>query len=110
PERSLFGERGPRTMWCGARDSQTQILPHTPSLASSRRLWHGAPSGQQEWHMASHRASPAASQMASREGAIARALAYFDGNGFRDRLAGLVAIPSTSQDPAHEADVRRYLA
>jgi acetylornithine deacetylase/succinyl-diaminopimelate desuccinylase-like protein len=51
-----------------------------------------------------------ASHMASREGAIARALAYFDGNGFRDRLAGLVAIPSTSQDPAHEADVRRYLA
>jgi acetylornithine deacetylase/succinyl-diaminopimelate desuccinylase-like protein len=37
-------------------------------------------------------------------------LAGFDSNGFRDRLAGLVAIPSTSQDPAHEADVRRYLA
>ena len=38
--------------------------------------------------------------MASRDGAVARALAFFDGNGFRDRLADLVAIPSTSQDPA----------
>ena len=34
---------------------------------------------------------------------------FFDSNGFRDRLAELVAIPSTSQDPGHEADVRRYL-
>ena len=47
--------------------------------------------------------------MASRDGAIARALAFFDGGGFRDRLAELVAIPSTSQDPGHEADVQRYL-
>ena len=47
--------------------------------------------------------------MASREGAIARALALFDGNGFRDRLTELVAVPSTSQDPGHEADVQRYL-
>ena len=47
--------------------------------------------------------------MASREGAVARALAFFDGNGFRDRLAELVAVPSTSQDPGHEADVQRYL-
>jgi acetylornithine deacetylase/succinyl-diaminopimelate desuccinylase-like protein len=47
--------------------------------------------------------------MGTREGAIARALAYFDGNGFRDRLAELVAIPSTSQDPAHAGDVLRYL-
>jgi acetylornithine deacetylase/succinyl-diaminopimelate desuccinylase-like protein len=47
--------------------------------------------------------------MASREGAVARALEFFDGNGFRDRLAGLVAIPSTSQDPGHEADVQHYL-
>ena len=29
--------------------------------------------------------------------------------GFRDRLAELVAIRSTSQEPGHEADVRRYL-
>jgi acetylornithine deacetylase/succinyl-diaminopimelate desuccinylase-like protein len=47
--------------------------------------------------------------MASRDGAVARALAFFDSNGFRDRLADLVAIPSTSQDPGHEADVQRYL-
>jgi acetylornithine deacetylase/succinyl-diaminopimelate desuccinylase-like protein len=48
--------------------------------------------------------------MPTREGAVGRALAFFDSNGFRDRLASLVAIPSTSQDPGHEADVRRYLA
>ena len=47
--------------------------------------------------------------MASRDGAVSRALAFFDGNGFRDRLADLVAIPSTSQDPAHLPDVERYL-
>jgi acetylornithine deacetylase/succinyl-diaminopimelate desuccinylase-like protein len=48
--------------------------------------------------------------MASRDGALARALAHFDSGGFRDHLAELVAIPSTSQDPGHEADVQRYLA
>ena len=48
--------------------------------------------------------------MASRDGAIERALTFFDGDGFRDRLAGLVAITSTSQDPAHMPDVQRYLA
>ena len=47
--------------------------------------------------------------MGTREGAVARALEFFDSNGFRDRLAELVAIPSTSQDPGHEADVQRYL-
>ena len=47
--------------------------------------------------------------MASRDGAVARALDSFDNNAFRDRLAELVAIPSTSQDPGHEADVDRYL-
>ena len=47
--------------------------------------------------------------MASRDGAIARAHAFFDEGGFRDRLTELVAIPSTSQDPGHEADVDRYL-
>jgi acetylornithine deacetylase/succinyl-diaminopimelate desuccinylase-like protein len=47
--------------------------------------------------------------MASRNGALTRALTFFDSNGFRDRLAELVAIPSTSQDPGHEADVQRYL-
>ncbi len=48
--------------------------------------------------------------MATRAGALARALDYFDSNGFRSHLADLVAIPSTSQDPGHEADVQRYLA
>ncbi len=47
--------------------------------------------------------------MASREQAIARALSGFDQGTFRDRLAGLVAIPSTSQDPAYRAEVQRYL-
>ncbi|MCL2428227.1 MAG: M20 family metallopeptidase [Alphaproteobacteria bacterium] len=46
--------------------------------------------------------------MASRESAIARAHASFDAE-FADRLAGLVAIPSTSQDASHETDLRRYL-
>ncbi len=46
--------------------------------------------------------------MPSRETAIARARALFD-TEFRDRLAGLVAIPSTSQDPGHDADLYRYL-
>ena len=48
--------------------------------------------------------------MGTRAGAVGRALEFFDSNGFRDRLAELVAIPSTSQDPGHEADVHRYLA
>ena len=47
--------------------------------------------------------------MSTRDGAIAGALAFFDRGGFRDHLASLVAIPSTSQDPAHAADVQRYL-
>jgi acetylornithine deacetylase/succinyl-diaminopimelate desuccinylase-like protein len=47
--------------------------------------------------------------MASRDSALARATAFFDSNGFRDHLAELVAIPSTSQDPGHEPDVQRYL-
>jgi acetylornithine deacetylase/succinyl-diaminopimelate desuccinylase-like protein len=48
--------------------------------------------------------------MATRNGAIARALTFFDDGSFRDRLAALVAIPSTSQEPAHAPDVERYLA
>jgi hypothetical protein len=47
--------------------------------------------------------------MGTRDGALARATQFFDAGGFCDRLAELVAIPSTSQDPGHEADVRRYL-
>src|ERR1700760_1025150 len=48
--------------------------------------------------------------MASRQSALAPALPDFDSNRFRNHLAELVAIPSTSQDPGHEADVQRYLA
>ncbi len=47
--------------------------------------------------------------MPSRATAVARAQAFFDTGAFRDRLAELVAIPSTSQDPAHAPDVHRYL-
>ncbi|MGA9865844.1 MAG: M20 family metallopeptidase [Acetobacteraceae bacterium] len=47
--------------------------------------------------------------MSIRENAIGRALAGFDQGGFRERLADLVAIPSTSQEPEHAADVARYL-
>ena len=45
----------------------------------------------------------------SREGAVGRALAGFDDGGFRAHLAELVAIPSTSQDAGHEADLQHYL-
>ncbi len=45
----------------------------------------------------------------SRDGAVDRAAAFFEGGGFRDLLARLVAVPSTSQDPGHEADLARYL-
>ena len=47
--------------------------------------------------------------MATREGALARALQLFDNGDFRDRLARLVAVPSTSQEPAHALDIDRYL-
>ncbi|MFC0407762.1 M20/M25/M40 family metallo-hydrolase [Roseomonas elaeocarpi] len=47
--------------------------------------------------------------MASREAALERAYRSFD-EGFRERLAALVAIPSTSQDEGHLDDCRRYLA
>ncbi len=45
----------------------------------------------------------------TRESALADAAAFFDQGGFRDLLADLVAIPSTSQEPAHRPDVDRYL-
>ena len=47
--------------------------------------------------------------MGTRQGAIDRALAFFDGGGFEQRLADLVAIRSTSQDTGHEAELGRYL-
>ena len=47
--------------------------------------------------------------MPTREGAITRARTYFDDGGFCACLAELVAVPSTSQDPGHDADLWRYL-
>ncbi len=47
--------------------------------------------------------------MGTRETAIGRALAEFDNGAFRRRLAELVAIPSTSQDPGHGPDIDHYL-
>jgi acetylornithine deacetylase/succinyl-diaminopimelate desuccinylase-like protein len=47
--------------------------------------------------------------MPTREGAMRRAQDLFDNGGFSDRLAQLVAIPSTSQEPAHKADLTIYL-
>lgn len=47
--------------------------------------------------------------MSTREDAVSAALGFFDSGAFRDRLAALVAIPSTLQDPDHEKDVWRYL-
>jgi len=45
----------------------------------------------------------------SRDGALSRARAAMDGGGFRDRLAALIAIPSTSQEPARAPELDRYL-
>ena len=45
----------------------------------------------------------------TRAGAIEKALAFFDGGGFEERLGRLVAIRSTSQDPGHGPDLETYL-
>jgi acetylornithine deacetylase/succinyl-diaminopimelate desuccinylase-like protein len=45
----------------------------------------------------------------TREGALRRAAEAFDGGGFRERLAGLVAISSTAQEPGFEPELERYL-
>ena len=45
----------------------------------------------------------------SREAALARAAAYFDEGRFRERLAALVAYPSTSQDVEGAPHLDRYL-
>lgn len=47
--------------------------------------------------------------MATRDGAVGRALRFFDDGGFKALLSDLVAIPSTAQEPGREADLRRYL-
>lgn len=44
-----------------------------------------------------------------RRAALSRAADIFDSGAFRDRLAALIAYRSTSQDPGHDADLRRYL-
>jgi len=48
--------------------------------------------------------------MGTRDGAIGRALEFFDDGRFARLLADLVAIPSTSQDPEGEPHLHRYLA
>ena len=45
----------------------------------------------------------------TRAAAVAAAADAFDSGLFRRRLAELVSIPSTSQDPGHGADLERYL-
>ena len=47
--------------------------------------------------------------MNTRADAIQSALEFFDAGGFRDRLAALVAIPSTSQDSGHLPDLIAYV-
>jgi acetylornithine deacetylase/succinyl-diaminopimelate desuccinylase-like protein len=47
--------------------------------------------------------------MPSRDGAIARALSFFDDGGFKALLARLVAIPSTSQEEGAGPALARYL-
>lgn len=44
-----------------------------------------------------------------RRAALSRAAYIFDSGAFRDRLSALIAYRSTSQDPGHDADLRRYL-
>ena len=46
----------------------------------------------------------------SRQDAIARAVADFDGGGFLDDLAALIAVPSESQNPDRGAALDAYLA
>ncbi|WP_237213779.1 M20 family metallopeptidase [Falsiroseomonas oryziterrae] len=47
--------------------------------------------------------------MPSRDGAIARALSFFDDGGYAALLSRLVAIPSTSQEPEGAPALTRYL-
>ena len=47
--------------------------------------------------------------MQNREGALARAATFFDDGSYKKLLTDLVAIPSTAQEPGHEADLRHYL-
>jgi len=47
--------------------------------------------------------------LSSREGAMARVRADFESGAFRERLARLVSVRSTSQEAEHTADLRTYL-
>src|SRR3954465_4910452 len=47
--------------------------------------------------------------MPTREGALSRAAGFFDNGQYQALLTRLVAIPSTSQDPGHEAALEAYL-
>ncbi|MGK7867211.1 hypothetical protein [Falsiroseomonas sp. E2-1-a20] len=47
--------------------------------------------------------------MGSREGAIARAVDFFDGGGFERLLTDLVAVPSTSQEEGSGPALSAYL-
>src|SRR5262245_780704 len=57
-----------------------------------------------------HDAEIAQGQAMSREAAIARAEAYFDGGNFKADLARRVAIPTESQNPARAGELERYVA
>jgi acetylornithine deacetylase/succinyl-diaminopimelate desuccinylase-like protein len=47
--------------------------------------------------------------MTARQSAIDDARQFFDRGGFQSLLSRLVAVPSTSQDPAHASDLALYL-
>ncbi|MBU8538356.1 M20/M25/M40 family metallo-hydrolase [Falsiroseomonas tokyonensis] len=47
--------------------------------------------------------------MGTREGAVGRALEFFDGGGFQQLLTDLVAVPSTSQEEAAAPALSAYL-
>lgn len=47
--------------------------------------------------------------MATRKLALERVAAYFDGGGFTARLAELVSIRFTAQEPGFEPELDRYL-
>src|SRR3712207_579331 len=70
---------------------------------------HPPPSSPSSAGPFSARVSREDGQMGTRDGALARAARFFDGGGFRDLLAALVAIPSTSQERGREVELRRYL-
>src|SRR5215472_1616519 len=98
--------------WCGTTAAWCTLRPGSTQSANPVRC--GAPRSAATLAPPMRASARAGSRrrgqrMGTRGGAIMRAIGFFDGGGFRDHLAELVAIPSTSQDPGHEADVQRYL-